>query len=128
MLSMLVFAANPVFIYYARTATPAMIQAGWGMLAIATSLWAIRPLRPMPSTERQFIGWIICGIALGAATLTAGPITLATIVAPIFLLILLCPDRVSHLIGLLASFFNFNYRALESRFVVSRACLGFYPD
>ncbi|MAX23721.1 MAG: hypothetical protein CMJ19_04380 [Phycisphaeraceae bacterium] len=103
MLSMLVFAANPVFIYYARTATPAMIQAGWGMLAIATSLWAIRPLRPMPSTERQFIGWIICGIALGAATLTAGPITLATIVAPIFLLILLCPDRVSHLIGLLAS-------------------------
>lgn len=103
MFSLLILAANPVFIYYARTATPAMVQTGWGMLAIATSLWAIRPLRPLPSTERQFIGWIICGLAMGAATLAAGPITLATVVAPIFLLILFCPDRVSHLIGLLAS-------------------------
>lgn len=103
MFSMLICAANPVFIYYARSATPAMVLAGWGMLAIASSLWAIRPLRPLPSTERQFLGWIICGISLGMATLTAGPITLATVVAPIFLLIILCPDRVSHLIGLLAS-------------------------
>ena len=103
MFSMLIFAANPVFIYYARTATPAILHAGWGMLAIAASLWAIRPLRPLPSTERQFIGWIICGLAFGAATLIAGPITLATIAAPVFLLILFCPERVSHLIGLLAS-------------------------
>lgn len=103
MFSMLIFAANPVFIYYARTATPAILHAGWGMLAIAASLWAIRPLRPLPSTERQFTGWIICGLAFGAATLIAGPITLATIAGPVFLLILFCPDRVSHLIGLLAS-------------------------
>jgi 4-amino-4-deoxy-L-arabinose transferase-like glycosyltransferase len=103
MFSMLIFAANPVFIYYARFATPTMLHTGWGMLAIATSLWAIRPLRPLPSTERQFTGWIICGLAMGAATLVAGPITLATIAAPVFLLILFCPDRVSHLIGLLAS-------------------------
>ncbi|MBL4701967.1 MAG: glycosyltransferase family 39 protein [Phycisphaeraceae bacterium] len=101
--SMLIFAANPVFIYYTRLATPTMLHTGWAMLAIATSLWAIRPLRPLPSTERQFLGWIVCGLALGAATLVAGPITLATIVAPIFMLILFCPDRVSHLIGLLAS-------------------------
>ena len=103
MFSLLIFAANPIFIYYARPASPAMVQTGWAMLSIGASLWAIRPLRPLPSTERQFIGWIICGIALGMATLTAGPITLATIVAPVFLLILMCPDRVSHLIGLLAS-------------------------
>ncbi len=101
--STLILIANPAFIYYARSADSTIIHVGWAMLAIAAALWAIRPLRPMPSTERQFLGWIGCGLALGAATLTAGPLTLVTVLAPIFLIILFCPDRVSHLIGLLAS-------------------------
>ncbi len=99
----LITAANPLFVSSARLATPDIFHLGWAMLAIGGAAWAIRPLRPLPSTERQFIGWITCGLALGFATLTAGPVTLATIVAPIFVLIVLCPDRVSHLIGLLAA-------------------------
>lgn len=99
----LVCASNPLFITYARVATPDMQHCALAMSGIAGALWAIRPLRPVPSTERQFIGWITCGLAIGCATLTAGPITLVTVLAPVFLLILLCPDRLSHLIGLLAA-------------------------
>lgn len=99
----LIFASNPLFVYHARLATADTAHLAWSLLSIAGGLWAIRPLRPLPSTERQFIGWITCGLAFGAATLTAGPITLVTVITPIFIAILLCPDRISHLIGLLAA-------------------------
>ncbi|MCC6579301.1 MAG: hypothetical protein IT440_02585 [Phycisphaeraceae bacterium] len=96
-------ASCPLFVLQGRLATQTMPHLAFGMLAIAAALWAVRPLRPLPSTERQFIGWITCGLALGVATLVTGPITLATVIAPIFLFILLCPDRIGHLIGLLAA-------------------------
>lgn len=104
-LAALIAAANPVLILYARLAAPPILHTGFAMLSIAAALWAIRPLKPPPSAERQLLGWVICGLALGAATLTAGPITAVTVVAPILLLMLLCPDRVGHLMGLLAALF-----------------------
>ena len=104
-LAALVLASNPIFIYHARLATPAICHTGWAMLSIAAALWAIRPLKPSSSPERQLIGWLICGLALGAATLTAGSVTAITVVVPILLLLLLCENRVGHLMGLLAALF-----------------------
>ena len=99
----LVCLANPVFLYHARLASPPMQHTAWAMLAIASALWVIRPLKSIPSVERQFIGWIVCGLAGGAALLTGGMITLGTVGAPIVLILFLCTHRVSHLMGLLAA-------------------------
>ncbi|MAE67725.1 MAG: hypothetical protein CMJ18_26010 [Phycisphaeraceae bacterium] len=103
LLSALVCAANPVFMYHARLATPPTQHAGWTMFSIAAALWAIRPLRPAPSVERQFIGWVSSGIALGAAIMTGGPWGLLHFLAIVLVLLILCPGRTSHLMGLLAA-------------------------
>jgi 4-amino-4-deoxy-L-arabinose transferase-like glycosyltransferase len=105
MLASLICTAHPAFIYHAHIAAPAIYHTGFAALSIAAALWAIRPLKPPPSAERQLIGWVICGLALGAATLIAGPITVVTVVMPIVILMLICQDRVGHLMGLLAAMF-----------------------
>lgn len=99
----LVCAANPVFIWHARTASMPIHQATWTMVAIAAALWAIRPLRSSPTIERQFLGWVICGLAFGMAALVSGPFVIVTVGGPIMLLLLLCPHRRGHLMGLLAA-------------------------
>ena len=104
-LAALVLASNPWFIFHARLATPAIFHCGWAMLSVAAALWAIRPLKPSATPERQLIGWLICGLALGATTLTAGSLAAITVVVPILLLLLLCENRVGHLMGLLAAMF-----------------------
>jgi 4-amino-4-deoxy-L-arabinose transferase-like glycosyltransferase len=101
--SALVCAANPVFIWHARLASPPIHQAMWAMLSIAAALWAIRPLRASPTIERQFLGWVVCGLSLGGATLTTGPLVIVTVMGPILLLLLLCPHRRGHLMGLMAA-------------------------
>ena len=101
----LVLASNPIFIFHARQATPAICHMGWATLSIAAALWAIRPLKPSPSPERQLTGWVICGLALGAATLTGGSVVAITVAVPILLLLLLCENRVGHFMGLLAALF-----------------------
>jgi len=73
------------------------------MLAVAAGMWAMRPLRPHASVPRQVIGWMICGIALGAATLIAGPTAGPPITFPMIVMVLLCPHRVSNLLGLVAA-------------------------
>ena len=102
-LSALVCLSNPAFLYYGRSATPAMAHAALSTLACAAALWAIRPLRPQPAVERQLVGWMLCGLLLGLALLTQGLIALGTVVLPVFALLLLCPGRVGHLLGLLAA-------------------------
>ena len=102
-MSALVCAANPVFIYYGRLATADTQHAALTMVAVAAALWAIRPLRPAPSVERQFIGWVTSGLAMGTAILTGGPWTMLYVALPILLLLVLCPGRLSHLLGLLAA-------------------------
>jgi hypothetical protein len=73
------------------------------MLAIAAGMWAMRPLRPYASVLRQALGWIISGAALGAATLTAGPTAGPAITFPMIVMVLLCPHRVTNLMGLAAA-------------------------
>jgi len=104
-LAALALASSPIFIFHGRLASPAISHAGWSLLSVAAALWAIRPLKPAASAERQLLGWVICGLALGAATLTAGPVTGVTVVVPILLIMLLSQNRVGHLMGLLAALF-----------------------
>ncbi len=99
----LVCAANGVLMYYARLATPSMVYCGFAMLAIAGGMWAMRPLRPYASVVRQVLGWLICGAALGGATLTAGPTAGPAITIPMITIVLLCPHRVTNMLGLVAA-------------------------
>jgi hypothetical protein len=99
----LVCLASPLLLYEGRTADGAMVMTGWTTLAIAAALWAIRPLRPAPSVERQFVGWVVCGLAIAAAVLTAGLGAAVVAAAPILVMLLLCPQRQSHLMGLVAA-------------------------
>lgn len=101
--SALVCAANPVFIWHARMASMPIHQTMWAMLSIAAAIWAIRPLRPSASIERQFTGWLICGLMFGAAGMATGPLVVVSVALPILLILLLCPNRIGHLIGLVAA-------------------------
>lgn len=99
----LVCLASPLLLYEGRTADGSVVTTSFSMLSIAAALWAIRPLRPAPSVERQFIGWVVCGLAMAAAVLTAGLGAGIATAAPILLMLVLCPERQSHLMGLVAA-------------------------
>jgi 4-amino-4-deoxy-L-arabinose transferase-like glycosyltransferase len=99
----LFFAATPMLVYHGRLASEAMPHLMWATLATATAVWAIRPMRPMPSFGRQALGWLICGLAMGMALLTGGSIAAPLLVLPLAVIVLLCPHRFSHLMGLLAA-------------------------
>ncbi len=101
--SALICASLPIVLWHGRIASTPIVHSAWAMLAIAAAVWAIRPLRPAPSVERQFIGWLLCGLAIGAALLTVGLIGLLTTIVPIVLLLVMCPGRTSHMLGLLAA-------------------------
>lgn len=103
MLAGLVFLANPLVIFHGRTVTMESAFLGMYLLSVAGALWAIRPLRSAPSVERQFIGWTICGVAMGAAQLFWGFAALAYITAGVLVILVLCPGRIGHLLGLLAA-------------------------
>jgi 4-amino-4-deoxy-L-arabinose transferase-like glycosyltransferase len=91
--------ASPLFLWHARQATPTMLyMAGW-TLAIASALWALRPLRPAPSAARQSTGWILCGLATALTVLSVGPGAFLSVGLPILLFVVLCPNRISHLLG-----------------------------
>jgi len=99
----LVCAATPVFVYQARLANPAMIHTGWAMLVAAMALWAIRPFKPSAPVWRQALGWGGCGLAMGATALTAGPVTLFMMALTVLIILVLCPHRISHLLGWVAA-------------------------
>ena len=99
----LVCAATPVFLFQSRSATPAIHLTAWVSLSIAAALWAARPLRPSPSLWRQAAGWSLCGVAWAMAMFCGGPATLAAVALPVTLMLALCPQRIGHLLGLLAA-------------------------
>ncbi len=103
--SALTILACPVLILFARAGSPQMPLVGMQTLAVASAMWALRPLRTTPSLPRQAIGWIICGIALGMAVLTGSFVVAPLILLPILVISIMCPNRVSHLLGLVASVF-----------------------
>lgn len=96
-------AAMPLFVFHGRMATEAMPHLMWSTLAVAAALWAMRPLRPAASFGRQAGGWLICGLAMGAALITGGSIAAPLLLLPLVVMILMCPHRLSHLMGLVAA-------------------------
>lgn len=103
-ISALVGMTLPLVVGLGRVATPEIAALAWSTLSIAAALWAMRPLRSSPALWRQLIGWVVSGIGLGLAILTAGP----TIAAPTALctlaIAMVCPRRVGHVMGMLSSF------------------------
>ncbi len=102
-LSAMVAMTMPLVIGFGRHATTDMAAIAWSTLSIAGALWAMRPLRAAPSLPRQLVGWLVCGAGLGLAALTAGPRAVPTTILCTVLLAMLCPRRIGHIMGLLAS-------------------------
>jgi len=102
--SALVALSMPALIFFGRLATADVPIAAWTTLAIAASLWAMRPLRHNPSLVRQFVGWLVCGLAIGMTVLTGGPVALPTVILPIIVIALICPHRLGHAMGVAAAF------------------------
>ena len=101
--SALIALSCPLFTWYARQGTPDIPLIGFHTLAIASAMWALRPLKPTPTVWRQAIGWIICGAALGAAILIGGLSALPIVILPILITAIMCPNRISHVLGLIAA-------------------------
>lgn len=99
----IVCAANPPVLYYGRLAAPSVAFAAASALAIAAALWATRPLKAAPSVERQFMGWVICGLAMGLAMLSHGWASLIMTAGPLLVILVLLPQRAGHIMGLLAA-------------------------
>lgn len=104
-LSSLTLLACPVLVYFSRQGTNDMPLLGLQTLGVAAALWALRPLRPSPSLSRQAIGWAVSGGALGAVVLTGGLPAVPAVLLPILVITVMCPNRISHLLGLLAAIF-----------------------
>lgn len=82
-----------LFIHESRYAGSEVVLLAWTTLAIAASLWAVRPLKPINWVGRRVLGWLLGGLAMAAAIMTAGPIAMLFILPPIIAAILLTPFR-----------------------------------
>lgn len=102
-ISALVAMTMPIVLGFGRHANPHMVATAWSAISIAGALWAMRPLRTSPSLIRQLIGWVVCGIGLGLATLSIGPTAIPGTLLCTIVLAMCCPRRVGHIMGLLAS-------------------------
>ncbi|MFW6059286.1 MAG: ArnT family glycosyltransferase [Phycisphaeraceae bacterium] len=104
-LAALVAAAHPLLLYYSRLAGPEMPQLALATLTVAAAVWAIRPLKMPGSRLRQAAGWVLCGLCLGMAILTGGAGLLPFILVPVIFIFALYPNRLGHLMGLVAAVF-----------------------
>lgn len=102
-MSGLVGLSMPVLIYFGRLGSGDVHLAAWVALSIAAALWAMRPMRRNPALARQFLGWLVCGVGLGMATLTAGPVAIPPVVLPLAVMSLICPRRLGHTLGIIAA-------------------------
>ena len=99
----LIAASCPALAWFTRTGTAELSLLGCQTLAVASAMWALRPLRPTPAIGRQALGWMICGAALGSAVLIGGLSAMPLVLLPILITAIMCPNRVSHILGLVAS-------------------------
>jgi len=102
-ISAMVAMTMPLVLGFGRHANPHIVALAWSALSIAGALWAMRPLRTAPSLIRQLIGWITCGVGLGLATISLGPVAIPGTLLSTVVLAMLCPRRIGHIMGLIAS-------------------------
>jgi len=85
----------------ARIASYDMHMTGWATLAVASSIWAMRPFKPTPGMTRMIVGWSLAGIALAGSYLSKGPLALLVGAAPVLCTIYVIRDRwIRNLVGL----------------------------
>lgn len=99
----LVCAGCLAVIYHGRIGSQTIGFVTMVMFSMAGALWAMRPLRPLGSFVRQGLGWLFCGLGLGAAVLISGPSAGPVVTFPLLVLILLCPNRPANAIGFVAA-------------------------
>lgn len=89
----LVTATTLLFTQHAQLATRDLHLATFLTLAVGGGLWAMRPLKQTSPTVRQLLGWLACGVALGAAVLTRGFVALPFAVIPLGVMVAIGPHR-----------------------------------
>jgi len=102
-LSGMLMVTMPAWVMVGRIADPMPMLVAWTMLSVGAGLWAVRPLRPSASVIRRVMGWMLCGIFMWAAIMTGGLRALPPLVAPLLIVLLLTPGRISHVAGLIAA-------------------------
>jgi 4-amino-4-deoxy-L-arabinose transferase-like glycosyltransferase len=91
-----------IFIDHARQATYDVHLFGWVTLAVAAGLWAMRPRKPLNWVGRRVVGWLLCGVAIGAGLMTKNPLAMGLAVVPLIAAIIVTPyRRLGNVIGLL---------------------------
>ncbi|MDH3583600.1 MAG: phospholipid carrier-dependent glycosyltransferase [Phycisphaerae bacterium] len=93
LLASMVLGTTLLFVREARVAGADAHLLGWVALAIASGLWAMRPLKTVNWRSRRVIGWLVSGLAMGCAILTGGPVGLVFVLPPLFAAICLTPRR-----------------------------------
>lgn len=92
-LSALVAGTMLVLQRQAHTASYDIHFAAWAALAVAATLWAMRPFAAAPAVRRAFVGYLIAGVALGAAWMTKGPLALVVTLVPLIAIIAVVRNR-----------------------------------
>jgi len=94
MMAMLAAGTCLLFVRQGRWASYDVHLTGFTALAIASGLWAMRPLKASSGLDRRVLGWLICGLALGSAMLVKQPgVALAIVLPPMALMIAIVPSR-----------------------------------
>jgi 4-amino-4-deoxy-L-arabinose transferase-like glycosyltransferase len=89
-----IVASMYLVIHEARQATYDMPLAAWVTLALASSVWALRPWREgTVSTSRAAAGWALAGVCLGLAYLSKGPLSVLLYAWPLTMVLVLSPGR-----------------------------------
>lgn len=99
----LICAAMPGLVAYGRLASVEMPATGLVLMSVTSAIWAIRPLKLPPSLVRQALGWAISGLCLGMAILTGGLLMLLMVAVPLALILVIYPNRLSHVLGAVAA-------------------------
>ncbi|MFP4146069.1 MAG: phospholipid carrier-dependent glycosyltransferase [Phycisphaeraceae bacterium] len=102
-LAALVCLASPVLLMFGRLGSGDAPLLALTALSLAAAVWAIRPLKAAASRWRQAVGWILAGVLLGLAVLTGGIVAGVAVLMSLLLILVLCPHRLSHVLGLVAA-------------------------
>ncbi len=99
-IAMLVVGTSFLFVKHARYASYDTHMMGFVAVAIAAALWAMRPIKLTSGIDRRVIGWLVCGLAMGAAFMTKNP-ALVVILLPLLAMVIVGPyRRLSNMLGL----------------------------
>ncbi len=91
-IAMLTTGTSLLFVKYARYSCYDTHMMGFVALAIAAALWAMRPIKLSSGIDRRVMGWLLCGLAMGAAFMTKNT-ALLLILLPLLGMIVVGPYR-----------------------------------